>query len=195
MTSISRRYPWTLWPDSICPSFLEDPILNKIQGDQYWKIEIDFEYTKDNFSTMKDVFCIVPKYTGLSIYEKRIFVGVGYNDKDDWIASESFLEPETRYVIEYEHFPNDKLIIKIDGKEEFNYKLDTRPLAVVDNPIIFIGVNKHITKEETEVPDIKVYNFKIFDNNGLKCHHDFKEIIHDKAIDKTGNLNFLYQTG
>lgn len=192
---ISRRYPWTLWPDSICPSFLEDPIIYKIQGDQYWKIEVDFEYTSNNFSTMKDVFCVVPKYTGLSIYEKRIFVGIGYHDQDDWIGSESFLEPETRYNIIYEHIPNDKLLIFIDNKQEFEYDLSDRPLAVVDNPIIFIGVNKHITTEESEEPDIIMYNFKIYDDNGLACHHDFSELIHGKSIDKTGNLNFLYQIG
>jgi|TARA_B110000483_G_scaffold230109_1_gene294916 hypothetical protein len=192
---ISRRYPWSLWPDSICPSFLTDPALDHLQGDKYWKIEVEFEYTEENFSTMKDIFCIVPKYTGLSIYEKRIFIGIGYHDEDDWIGTDSFLEPNTVYNITYEHIPDKELLVKIDGEVGFKYDLTIRPLAVVDNPIVFIGINKHTTKEETEVPDLIMYNFKIYNDRGLICHHDFKNNIHGKSIDKTGNLNFLYQIG
>lgn len=192
---ISRRFPWTLWPDSICPSFLTNPAISYIQGDKYWKIEVEFQYTEANFSTMKDIFCVVPKYTGLSIYEKRIFIGVGYHDKDDWIGSECFLEPNTVYKIEYEHFPNKELAIYIDDEKKFSYDLSARPLAVVDNPIIFLGVNKHITHDQSEEPDMDLNYFKIYNESGLICHHDFTEIIHGKAIDKTGNLNFLYQIG
>ena len=78
--NISRRYPWMLWPDSICPSFLPNPILPRVQGDHYWKIEVDFENTENNFSTVKDVFCFVPKCTSLSIFENRLFKGLGYDN-------------------------------------------------------------------------------------------------------------------
>ena len=71
--NISRRNPWALWPDSICPSFLDNPAVDRLQGDQYWKIDIEFEYTGFAPDKQKDIFCIVPKYTGLSIFEKRLF--------------------------------------------------------------------------------------------------------------------------
>ena len=123
------------------------------------------------------------------------FIGIGYHDKDDWIATDSFLEPNIVYKVEYEHFPNKELLVSIDGTQEFKYDLSSRPLAVVDNPIVFIGVNKHTTKDLTDIPDIDLHNFKIFNKSGLICHHDFEQVIHGKAIDNTGNLNFIYQIG
>ena len=192
---ISRRFPWTLWPNSICPSFIENPALNQLKGDNYYKVDIEFEYTENNFSTMKDVFCIVPKYTGLSVFEKRIFIGIGYYDQDDWIGTDMFIEPNTREKFTYEHFPSDKLVVYRNDEVGFEYKLKERPLGVMSEPIVFIGTNRHETQDQSEDTDIIVHDFKIYGTEGLICHHDFNEIIHGKSIDKTGNLNFLYQIG
>lgn len=191
--NISRRNPWTLWPNSICPSFIEKPAVDKLQGDSHWRIDIEFEYTDFAPEKQKDIFCIVPKYTGLSIFEKRLFVGIGYHDEDDWIGTEIFLEPNLKYLFTYEHLPNDKLNIYINKHLELSYDLSSRPLAVVDEPIVFIGTDKHIVSDQPEDTDIKVYLFKITVDSEVLCHHDFSEIIHGKSIDKTGNCNFLYQ--
>jgi len=191
--NISRRYPWMLWPDSICPSFLPNPILPRVQGDHYWKIEVDFENTENNFSTVKDVFCFVPKCTSLSIFENRLFIGLGYDNQNDRVETNYLFEPNVKYNVTYEHLPKEKLIVSINNKIEFEYSLLETPLAVVDNPVIFLGANTHVTQEESEEIDIKLLNFKIYDTEGLACHHDFSEIIHGKCVDKTGNLNFIYQ--
>ena len=191
--NISRRYPWTLWPNSICPSFIENPAVDKLQGNSHWRIDVDFEYTGYAMEKQKDIFCIVPKYTGLSIFEKRIFIGVGYFDEDAWIATDIFLEPNTRYFITYEHFPSDKLNVSLNGDLLFSYDLSSRPLAVVDDPIVFIGTDRHNVGDQSEETDIKVYLFKITVDDNVLCHHDFSEIVHGKSVDKTGNCNFLYQ--
>tara|TARA_B110000483_G_C18165082_1_gene530919 strand:- start:137 stop:724 length:588 start_codon:yes stop_codon:yes gene_type:complete len=193
MINISRRFPWMLWPDSICPSFSKDPILQKVQGDKYWKIEVDFENTTNNFSSMKDVFCFVPKCTSLSILENKLVVGLGYDDMNDRVETNYDIPPGKIFNITYEHFPKDKLLISIYNNKEFEFNLKDKPLAVADNPVIFLGVNTHITQKESEDIDIIVHNFKIYDINGIACHHNFKNIIHGKSVDITGNLNFLYQ--
>tara|TARA_B110000902_G_C14163701_1_gene534102 strand:+ start:219 stop:806 length:588 start_codon:yes stop_codon:yes gene_type:complete len=193
MINISRRFPWMLWPDSICPSFSKDPILQKVQGDKYWKIEVDFENTTNNFSSMKDVFCFVPKCTSLSILENKLVVGLGYDDMNDRVETNYDISPGKIFNITYEHFPKDKLLISIYNNKEFEFNLKDKPLAVADNPVIFLGVNTHITQKESEDIDIIVHNFKIYDTNGIACHHNFKNIIHGKSVDITGNLNFLYQ--
>ena len=172
------------------------PVNEKLQGDQKWKIEVDFEYTGINMHLQKDIFCIVPKYTGLSIFEKRIFIGIGHEDKDDWHGTREFIEPNTREKWCFEHFPNDKLIVYRNGVKTFEYSLILRPLAVVEapkEPIVFIGTDKHTVQDQSEETDIKVYDFKITVDNEVMCHHDWKEIIHAKSIDKTGNSNFLYE--
>lgn len=196
MRNISRRHPWALWPNSICPAFLDDPALSKLQGDHHWKIEIEFEYTGNSMKQQKDIFCLVPKYTGLSIYEKRIFIGIGHEDKDDWHGTDQFMQPNTKETWGFEHFPKDKLVIFRNNSKVFEYSLVLRPLAVVSmpqEPIVFIGTDRHIVDDQSEETDIKVYDFKILVNNEVLCHHDWKEIIHGKSVDKTGNCNFLYE--
>jgi hypothetical protein len=96
MINISRRHPWALWPNSICPAFLDKPAVDRLQGDQYWKIDITFSYNEVNMKNQKDIFCIVPKYTGLSVYEKRIFIGVGHEDEDDWHGTGEFIQPNIK---------------------------------------------------------------------------------------------------
>lgn len=198
MIDISRRHPWALWPNSICPSFLNNPAIDRLQGDQYWKIDVDFEYTGNNMQMQKDIFCIIPRYTGLSIFEKRVFIGIGYDDKDDWHGTEVFIEPNTREKWTFEHFANEKLNIYRNGILTFEYLLKDRPLAVVpppQEPVLFIGTDTHIVHEHPEDIDIKFYEFKITVEQGVVCHHDWSQIIHGKSVDKTGNYNFLFKLG
>ena len=196
MINISRRNPWALWPNSICPAFLSKPAVDRLQGDQYWKIDVDFSYTEHNISRQKDIFCIVPKYTGLSVHDKRVFIGVGHEDKDDWHGTNTFIEPNTREKWTFEHFPKNILKIFRNGELEFEYSLVLRPLAVVSmpqEPIVFIGTDRHIVNDQSETHDITFYEFKITVDEGIICHHDWSELIHGKSVDKTGNCNFLYE--
>jgi len=196
MRNISRRHPWALWPNSICPAFLDDPALNYLQGNKYWKIDVEFEYTGENMDKQKDIFCIVPKYTGLSIYEKRIFIGIGHEDKDDWHGTKVFIQPNTKEKWTFEHHPSDKLIVYRNGNQIFEYSLVLRPLAVVEapkEPIVFVGTDRHTVQDQPKETDIIVYDFKITNKEGVICHHDWEEIIHGKSVDKTGNCNFLYE--
>lgn len=144
----------------------------------------------------KDIFCIVPKYTGLSVFEKRIFIGIGHEDKDDWHGTNEFMEINTREKWTFEHFPKDKLKVFRNGKLIFEYSLVLRPLAVVKppkEPIVFLGTDKHIVHDQSEETDIIIYDFKITVGEEVMCHHDWHDIVHAKSVDKTGNCNFLYQ--
>lgn len=198
MINISRRHPWALWPNSICPSFLTNPAADRLQGDQYWKIDVDFEYTGLNMGLQKDIFCIVPKYTGLSIFEKRVFIGVGHEDQDDWHGTEIFIEPQVREKWTFEHFPKEKIHILRNQEVVLEYDLVERPLGIIPaphEPVLFIGTDKHIVNDQSTETDIVLYEFKISVEEGVICHHDWSEIIHNKSVDKTGNCNFLYELG
>ena len=200
MISISRRHPWALWPESIAPSFLDKPAVSVLQGDQNWKIEVEFEYTGNNMNLQKDIFCIVPKYTGLSIFEKRIFIGVGHDDKDEWYGTDTFIEPGSRERWTFEHKIGSELKVyrqtePLRNELVYEYGVTNRPLAVVEDPILFIGTDKHIVDDQSSKPDIIMYEFKITDKEKVIAHHDFNDLVHDKSVDKTGNCNFLYQLG
>lgn len=190
MIDISRKHPWLFWPNSICPSFSENLASDILKGDQYYKLEILFSYTP---GTKKDLFGIVPNYTGFSVVDNRVFLGIGYSDKDDWFPVDSYLEPNKQYCLEVEHKPSSTLEYFIDGTSIYKTSLENRPLAVMDNPQMFIGAAYWPTKDETDEIDFTLYKLKIYSNIELIAHHTFEKFIHSKSFDLTDNCNFIHK--
>ena len=190
MIDISRKNPWLFWPNSICPSFSNTPASDTLMGDKYYKLEITFEYTPGN---KKDLFGIVPNYTGFSVVDNRVFLGIGYHDQDDWFAIDYFLKPNTKYTVTFIHEPNDYLEVFIDSESIYKVNLKERPLAVMDNPQMFIGAAYWPTKDESDEIDYRLHELKIFNAERLISHHTFQKFIHSKSYDLTDNCNFIHR--
>lgn len=187
MIDIDRRHPWLFWPNSICPSFSDKPAADILKGDQYYKVTFDFLYTEGH---KKDLFAIVPNYTGFSTVDNRVFLGMGCEGGDDWFAVDYYLEPQKRYKLTLEHKPKESLEVFINN--ESIYKTD-RHLEVMDNPQMFIGAGYWPDKDEPNRVDFTIFDIKIENKTELLAHHTFDNIIHSKSVDKTGNNNFIYQ--
>jgi len=190
MISISRKNPWLFWPNSICPSFSSKPASEILKGDKYYKLEIQFSYTPGN---KKDLFGIVPNYTGFSVVDNRVFLGIGYYDQDDWFPLEHFLQPDTVYTLKFEHQPKESLEVFIDNGSIYKSNLIEKPLAVMDNPQMFIGAAYWPTKDESDEIDYKLFELKISDEQELLAHHKFEKFIHSKSVDLTDNCNFIHK--
>jgi hypothetical protein len=46
--------------------------------------------------------------------------------------------------------------------------------------------------ENSNSTELKLYEFKLYEKSKLLVHHTFDEIIFNKSVDKTGNLNFIH---
>tara|TARA_E500000318_G_scaffold111926_1_gene132706 strand:+ start:5502 stop:6080 length:579 start_codon:yes stop_codon:yes gene_type:complete len=190
MINIDRRNPWILWTNSICPNFLNKSAGDLIKGDQYYKITMDFSYTEGH---KKDLFAIVPNYTGFSIVDNRIFLGIGYQDKDDWFDTEYEIKPNTKINLVVEHKPSNTLTIIVDNFEVYKADLSSRPLAIMNDPQMFIGAGKWTGSKEPNSMDFCLSYLKIEDELEVYAEHNFDKIIHSKSVDTTGNNNFIYR--
>ena len=190
MIAISRKHPWLFWPNSICPSFSDKAASDILKGNNYYELEIDFSFTGMG---KKDLFGIVPKYTGFSGVDKRVFLGIGYNDNDEWFGLEEFIEPNDKHTVKFIHKPDSSLLVELNGKQIYEAKLDKRPLAIMDNPQMFIGAAYWPTKDESDQVDFNLYQLKISDENEMISHHTFEKFIHSKSFDLTDNCNFIHK--
>jgi len=141
----------------------------------------------------KDLFGIVPNYTGFSVVDKRVFLGIGYNDKDDWFGLEEFLEPGDKHTVKFIHVPNQSLTVILNQKEVYKADLSQRPLFVMDNPQMFLGAAYWPTKDESDEIDFNLYKLIISNDKEMLAHHTFEKFIHSKSYDLTDNCNFLHK--
>lgn len=190
MISISRKNPWLFWPNSICPAFSDKAAADILKGDQYYKLEIEFTYLGLG---KKDLFGIVPNYTGFSIVDKRVFLGIGFTDKDDWFAIDEYIEPEEKHLVVFIHKPNESLEVVLDSKKVYKADLKERSLAVMDNPQMFLGAAYWPTKDESDVIDFNLHRLIISNEKEMLAHHTFEKFIHSKSYDLTDNCNFLHK--
>lgn len=191
---ISRKYPWTLWTESICLSFNDTPVFPDLSKDSDWVIEIEFSYSNIT-NVVKDIFALLPTYMGFSICEDKVFLGITYLDKYDWIPTDFALKPEVKNIVTFDHKAEDSLKVLLNSEEIFFTELSKNTLKIDPKSGIVLGSNTFTVTEEKEDYEIEIFDFKIFIKDKLVVHHDFSSIIYGKAVDLTGNYNFLYQLG
>ena len=182
-----------LWTDSICPAFSDKPASNVIAGGEDYTVEIDFEYDNTVGGTRKELFAIVPFYTGISIVNNEIFVGIGNLSGDKFLPTGILVEPNIKTNIQLEHKANQTLKLFINRKEVVSYDLKGDPLKVNTVPQMFIGSGLWPEGQEEDVEHLKFYELQIRSKTELIAHHKFEEFIHSKSIDLTGNCNFLFK--
>lgn len=190
MIGISRRQPWLFWPNSICPSFSDKAAADILKGDKYYDLEIEFSFTGMG---KKDLFGIVPNYTGFSVVDKRVFLGIGYHDNDEWFGLEEFIEPGKKHSVKFINKPNESLVVILNSREIYKADLNARPLAIMDNPQMFLGAAYWPTKDESDEIDFHLYKLIISSDKEMLAHHTFEKFIHSKSFDLTDNCNFLHK--
>lgn len=193
MIHTTRRHPWMLWTDSICPAFSDKPVAKVLSGSEDYTLELDFEYDNTVSGIRKELFAIVPFYTGVSIVNNEVFVGVAYKSGDVFLPTGYLLDPTTRYKLILIHKANKTLELFIGDNKVISYDLTLDPLNINENTQMFLGSGLWPEGEEEDVDHLKFYELKISTPVELIAHHKFEEFIHSKSIDLTGNCNFLFK--
>lgn len=191
---ISRRYPWALWTESICLSFTDSPVFPDLNNSTDWEIDIKFSYT-DITDRMKDIFAILPDYIGFSACGGKVYLGITYLDRHDWIPTEHTIESEVTNSLVFKHSAKKYLKVLLNNKELFFTNLTNNSLKIDPKSCILLGTNTHTCEEEKDNEEIEIKDLRIFIKDKLVVHHDFSNIVYGKAVDLTGNYNFLYQLG
>ena len=191
MLSINKGEPWIFWPSSICDTLPTNPSNKLLTGNQYFKIKLTGEVLEPS-DEVQTLFCILPEYTGLNLHKDKLTFTLTYNTGAKYYELPLLIKDKFEIVIE--HIPYSSFNIFINEHKE-TYKLSkNESFGFSQNPHIIFGAgnfpengfNLNYTK-------LNLNTFILENEKEIITNHDFKEFIHDKSVDKTGNCNFIHK--
>lgn len=193
MLEIRKGNPWIFWPSSICDTFPKNPANKLLSGDSFFRLTMTLELL-DRSKDQKTLFTIVPKFTGLDIHPDKIVWTVTCEDKTEYFDIPSFIQPETEIKVEVLHRPKEYLALFINDIKVHRLDLTDRTFGIDPSPHLILGAGNFPKNGfNLNYTDFNLHSFKIEDTEGVVADHDFEEFIHDKAVDKTGNCNFIHK--
>lgn len=195
MIDISRKHPWSLNTESICPAFLPNPATKRLGNDNYWAVQLYFEFLIDDENERIDLISLHPSNLGIFIYKKHIFLQLHQNYDGRSVFTKVPVLFDTPAKIELVHYSYDKLEIKYQDEVIFTEQINTTKLDYTPYRHMYIGSNTHNNLDAPEYPVIRVYNMLIKDEKGPLGYYDWAEhtIKDSRVADLTGNNNILYE--
>jgi hypothetical protein len=193
MIHVKKGDPWILFPSSLCDTFPEVPATKVLSGEHDFEINLNCTLL-DTVDINATVFAILPKYTGLDIHKNLLFFTVKFEDE----TSEYFQFPFIIYngvdmELKLIHKSNRFLRIYINDEEQLNLDLKIKGLYRENNSCIVFGANSYNDcNENSNITELNLHEFSLLSKNKLLAHHTFDNIIFNKSVDKTGNLNFIH---
>ncbi len=192
MLKINKGEPWIMWPDAMVSSFIDFPA-NKIMdfnGD--FEILMDFELVEE-VKQKGSLFTRLPIYCGFDVESwGAMFILTDENNKMSYLQFDyvwevnkpyQFQIKKTSNVIEF--ILNDEVMIT----HEMSCKLGSN-----DESHFIFGCGNHPSNDfNLNYIGYNIHYFKITKDGDTICEHDFKEFIHNKAVDITGNCNFIHK--
>lgn len=190
MLSISKGEPWAFWPNSVCENFSE------LSGDKYISGEYNFEI-RFKFSVEEDVdqrltvVSTLPNYMSYDLYNTWVN-GIVVNTKDGTTGKQ--LEGLVKQGQVHE------LIWKHTKGKYLEVILDSEVLHIVENfadsnetQIIFGAGNVPAHQGNHNYCALNLYEFVFIVDDQVIAKHDFETFIENKAVDLTGNCNFIHK--
>lgn len=193
MLKINKGEPWLFWPSSICDTFPVNPANLLLDGNSNFTVELDFLIVKDE-KTQKTIFTLVPRYTALDCHPDKTVVSITYEDKPEYYTLDQVIEPNTPTNVIFKHTKNSKFEVFINKDKVIEEDLTSRSFGISPFPHIILGAGNFPKNDfNLNYSDLEIHSFKIYSDDGLVAHHNFKEQIFDKFVDITGNLNFIHK--
>lgn len=192
MLEIRKGFPWIFWPSSICDSLPENPGDRFLNGKHSYKLEMEFTLL-DESNIKKTIFSILPKYSGIDIDNNCIIFLVGKEDDTETHVLPALILPHKKTNIVFKYTYSEKITLTINDILVKEILL-TEPLGFDKNPHIIFGAGNFPKNGfNLNYTDIDFHEFKLYVDDILLSHHDFKEFIFDKSVDKTQNCNFIHK--
>lgn len=193
MIDIKKGFPWVFWPSSICDTFPEKPGNKILSGDQYFKLT--FKLTlKDSSKDQKTLFALVPRFTGLDLYEDKMILTVTCEDGPTYIDLPLLVHPEKEVIISIEHTPKENFRLFIDNNIVHQESLKQRVFGLADNPHVLIGAGNFPKNDfNLNYTEFNLHEFILEDETEIVSHHTFEQFIFDKSVDITGKCNFIHK--
>lgn len=195
MIDISRKHPWSLNTESICPAFLDNPATKRLGNGNYWSISMYFEFLIQDKDLRIDLISLHPSNLGLYIFKDHIFLQVHQNSDGKSIFTKAPVLTNIPAKIELIHYPNDKLEIKYQDELVFTEYINEVKLDPTMYRHMYIGSDSHHNEDAIYDPVIRVHNLEIRDDKGTLGLYDWSKssYIDGRVCDLSGNDNILYE--
>lgn len=195
MIDISRKHPWSLNIDSICPSFLDNPAPHRLGAGNYWSIEVEFETLLDDYNIQNDIISLHPSSIGVFIYKNYTFLHLHQNNDGRSIFIDKQVVSNSFFKLQLSHYPNEKLELKFQDEVIHTEPIDKIPLDTTGFRNMYIGSHTHDNIGASEEPALRIYRLKIKDDEGIVGEYDWsKDTYFDgRVMDLSGNNNILYE--
>lgn len=197
MIDISRRYPWSLNTESICPSFLDNPATHRLGNDNYWNLELVFDFLCKDEDVRIDLISLHPSNLGIFLYKNTIFLQLHQNNDGRSIFTKVRVDVGKQAKIELIHYPYDKVEVKYLGELVYTETIKEVNLDYTPYRHLYIGSNTHNNSDCSTDPVIRLYSFKISDESGVLGNYTWEDgtCFDGRVEDLTGNDNILYEVG
>ena len=193
MTNIKTDETWVLWPTKICPSFYDLAGNQLISGNHNFTLEFEFRINRVN-GERGTILSVNPNYFVLHYYDEYLSAVHMANNE----SPVHNLHQDIVYTIKLNQIHKLK-IVNLDSSDFFVY-IDGKKVVATQNFVttndaqIFLGSETFPwNSPDLNSCDMDLFDFKLYHNDVLVCHHDFNNIIHNKFVDLTNNCNFIHK--
>jgi hypothetical protein len=196
MTNIKTSDTWVLWPTKICPSFYDLAANQIISGKYNFILEFEFRINNvsQNTGERGTILSINPNYFVLHYYNEYLSAihmttngGETHNIHQDLPYT---IKIGQTHKLKIENIEFSDFFVYIDNKKVFS----TNNFVETKDAQIFLGSETFPwSSNDLNSCDMDLFDFKLYHNNELVCHHDFNNIIHNKFVDLTNNCNFIHK--
>lgn len=195
MIDISKKHPWSLNTDSICPSFLDVSAIHRLGNDNYWSIEFHFEFLNYDEDRKVDLISMHPSNLGVFFIKNTIFITLHRNNDGGSIFTKVLISNIQSHHFKISHFPHEKLEIDLNGEIVYTVNLIETPLDYTNHRNFYIGSDTHDNGEDTGLDILRVHELNIVDDTGIISRYTWGDghIIDDRVKDLTDNDNFLFK--
>ena len=192
MIHINKGEPWLFRPSYICDSLPENPANKYLNGQYNFSFEIEMLYEEIK-KEREVIFAILPDYTGIDIYDDKLILTFDFSGNREYFELRNTLTIGNINKIKFKHIPKEYIAIIINDIVVFSKRITNLFFGnnSKDPHIIFGAGNFPINNFNLNYAEYELHLFKMYLNDEIISHHNFKKIIHGKSFDLTDNCNFI----
>lgn len=190
MIHIKKYNPWVFYIKSSYNEY-ENLSINKIiNGNSNFELKFKIKLLEINSGT---IFCLLPTYMGLDIYENRLIFTIRFaNNISKFYELPFNIKDEIDIDFKLVHSANKFLKIFINNFEELNVDLTDIGMSADENGYMIFGANKYLDitqdEENSNSIELELHELKLSQNDKTIINNKFDEMIFNKLVDKNSFL-------
>jgi hypothetical protein len=195
MIDISNKHPWALNSDSICPSFLDVSASDKLNNDEYWRFDFNFEFLNYDENKKIHIISLHPSNLGIFFHRNHLFILLHQNNNGRSIFTQLNVCGKKLVQLTFEHFPHDKIVVTLGDYQKHSIDISSNPLDYTSHRNFYIGSDTHENNDYDDTKILRISEIKISNQKEIIAKYQWgvEDCCDERVKDITGNDNFLFK--